>query len=225
MKEKDELLDHNYDGIQEYDNDLPRWWVALFWGGIIFGVFYVGYFHFAGGKFTTELIAAEMKKIDEQKAVAQEAAPKEESSRESLLVLASDQQALSAGQEVFIAKCAACHLEKGQGLVGPNLTDDYWIHGGDITDIKTVIVNGVLDKGMIAWGPLLKPEEVNQVTAYVWSINGTNPPNPKAPQGDLVSRSSLTGVAPSTEEAASEDAATDGEVDVTSDSAEEAQQG
>ena len=82
----------------------------------------------------------------------------------------------------------ACHAQQGQGLVGPNLTDDYWIHGGLISDLRTVILNGVPEKGMLSWRGILKDEEINAVTAYVWTLHGTNPPNPKKPEGELVKR-------------------------------------
>ncbi|MCB0331208.1 MAG: c-type cytochrome [Bdellovibrionales bacterium] len=202
MGKKDELLDHDYDGIQEYDNDLPHWWVALFWGGIVFGFIYVGLYHFGGWQFASQKLSAEMKKIEDMKASTVAEAPPAATGEEVLLQLASRKESLEAGKEIFIAKCAACHLAEGQGLVGPNLTDDYWIHGGKITDIRNVVEVGVLDKGMIAWGPLLKAEEINQVTAYVWSLNGTNPPNPKEPQGELYKREGSVEAAESANESA-----------------------
>jgi cytochrome c oxidase cbb3-type subunit 3 len=208
MAKKDELLDHNYDGIQEYDNDLPRWWLGLFWFGILFGIGYTALYHFGSWQFTSEKIDAEMAKIDAMKQEAVAAVPAAATGEDALLKLVSDDAALAKGKELFIAKCAACHLEQGQGLVGPNLTDDYWIHGGKISDIRHIIEVGVVDKGMIAWGPLMSADEVNQVTAFVWTLHGTNPPNPKAPQGELMPREgSPTGEAAEGEEASEGDEA------------------
>jgi cytochrome c oxidase cbb3-type subunit 3 len=192
MSKKDELLDHNYDGIQEYDNDLPRWWLALFVFGIIFGFIYVGLYHLGPMDFTSEKIDMAMQEIDAKQAAVEAAKPDPADSRSELMKLVSNPEALAAGKEQYIAKCAACHLNGGQGLVGPNLTDDYWIHGGDITDIRRIIVEGVAEKGMIAWGPLMSDEEMSQVAAYVWTLHGTNPENPKAPQGELVPREELS---------------------------------
>jgi cytochrome c oxidase cbb3-type subunit 3 len=194
MKQKDELLDHDYDGIQEYDNDLPRWWLALFVGGILFGIVYVGLFHVGNWKFASEQLETEMAALQEQMQAAAPTTDENSLSRDALLQLVSNSEALVNGKEIFIAKCASCHLAQGQGLVGPNLTDDYWIHGGDITDIRHIIEVGVLDKGMIAWGPMLKAEEISNVSAYVWSLHGTLTADfagAKAPQGEYVDRTQL----------------------------------
>ena len=189
MAEKDELLESNYDGIQEYDNDLPQWWLALFWGGIVFGFIYVGLFHFGGWQFTSQRLEVEMAELRETQEAMK---PKvdENSLKDTLLALVSNEEQVAAGKALFVKNCAACHMAEGQGLVGPNLTDDYWIHGGEIVDIHRVIVEGVTEKGMIPWGPVLTKDEINQLAAFVWTLNGTSPPNPKEPQGDLVKRES-----------------------------------
>jgi cytochrome c oxidase cbb3-type subunit 3 len=187
--EEDKLLDHNYDGIKEFDNDLPRWWVALFWGGIIFGFFYVGLFHTGIFRFDSQKLDERMARIEQVRAEIQEQVRQQGAgSPDVILALAQDPQALERGKVHYAAKCAACHLEGGQGLVGPNLTDDYWIHGGSVLDVKRVIVEGVLEKGMVAWGNLMTDDEINDVTAFVWSLHGTNPANPKAPDGEFVAR-------------------------------------
>ncbi len=183
MAKQDELLNSNYDGIQEYDNDLPRWWLYLFYITIAFGVVYVGYYMFGPGQSQEQIVIAQL--ADDAKRAAA-SAPAEGPSGDSLLALASNQDALKKGHEVFVARCVACHGPDGQGLIGPNLTDKYWIHGGKITDLVKVVENGVLDKGMLAWKGVLQPAEIHAVVAYIWSIRGTNPANPKAPQGDLV---------------------------------------
>ncbi len=181
-RDKDELLDHNYDGIQEYDNDLPGWWVYLFWVTIIIAVVYPFIYDFGSGKFAVEIVDEQ---VAELKALQAASMPKSMGEPEAakLLALAKDSGALKLGSEIFATRCAACHSAQGQGLIGPNLTDDNWIHGGKITNIHRTVSDGVLDKGMLAWKDQLKPEELNAVVAFVWSIHGTNPPNPKAPDG------------------------------------------
>lgn len=186
--DKDELLGHNYDGIQEYDNDLPRWWVWLFWGCIVWGVFYVLVYHVGSWKFKSELLEDELTKIQELKPKVELTMGQGEALSAEILALASDKEALFRGTKNYQEKCAACHLDQGQGLVGPNLTDDYWIHGGSILDIRKVIVEGVPEKGMIPWGPLLQQQEINEIAAFVWNLHGTNPPNPKAAEGELFPR-------------------------------------
>jgi cytochrome c oxidase cbb3-type subunit 3 len=106
-----------------------------------------------------------------------------ESEEKTLRQLVSDTKRVSHGGEIFSAKCAPCHGAQGQGLVGPNLTDDHWIHGGTAVAIKGIVVNGVLAKGMLAWNAVLKPDEIDDVVAYVISLRGTNPVGAKAPEG------------------------------------------
>lgn len=181
-KKQDELLDSNYDGIKEYDNDLPKWWRALFWITIIFaGVYYV-YYEFGPGLSSDARLALQLEEIKKQSASAMPVASKGASSDE-LMALTKDASHLAQGKVVYDAKCAACHGALGEGLVGPNLTDEYTIHGSKITDIKMTIENGVLDKGMLAWKGLLSANEIENVAAYVFSLKGSNPANAKAPQG------------------------------------------
>lgn len=181
-KDLDELLNSNYDGIQEYDNDLPRWWQALFFITIAFGVVYVLYYHVGGTLDSQVALDTDMKAI----AAQSQKAPVAAISADTLLSFVKDSSHLAGGKAVFQAKCMPCHGPEGQGVVGPNLTDNYWIHGGAITDIHRTIEVGVPEKGMLAWKGLLTSEEINDVAAYVFSLKGTNPANPKAPQGDLV---------------------------------------
>ena len=181
--EEDRLLDHNYDGIQEFDNPMPRWWVWIFWATIIFSVVYVadptGSIRGPG----------RVREYENQLAEAAERwpAPTTTIDEAGLQALVSNPQVLAAGREVFNANCAVCHRPDGGGLIGPNLTDEYWLHGGKLTDIHKTIVEGVLTVGMPAWGRVLQPTQVNAVTAYVASLAGSNPPNPKPPQGDTIS--------------------------------------
>lgn len=171
------LLNHNYDGIQELDNPLPRWWIMLFYLCIAFAGGYFTYYTFLGGPTLGEELDQSLEKSK----------PKVSNvvSSTDFKPILHDDKTRSAGKVIFDAKCVACHNPQGEGLVGPNLTDAYWIHGkGTVTDIYQVIRDGVPDKGMLTWGPLLKPEELKAVAVYVYSLRGTHPSNPKAPQGE-----------------------------------------
>ena len=180
------LFEHAYDGIQEYDNPMPRWWVLTFWATIVFAVVYalnvvpiIGEGKGWLGNFEDEMAAAEKK-------YAASRAPQEAPSDEALRALAADPAGLAAGKKVYMVNCFPCHGAAGEGGIGPNLTDDFWIHGGRPGDIHHVISAGVLDKGMPAWAAVLKPEDVTGAAAFVVSVHGTNPANAKAPQGEKV---------------------------------------
>jgi cytochrome c oxidase cbb3-type subunit 3 len=180
-QEQDRLLEHDYDGIKEYDNPMPRWWLWIFYATIVFvPLYYVlpGRLGENGGN-----IAEYEREVAAHQASEPPAAPV--MSDDALLALARDGEALEEGREVWVKNCAACHGVEGGGLIGPNLTDAAWIHGSAPGAIHRTIVEGVLAKGMPPWGRLLKPEEIDQVTAYVISIRGTTPPNPKAPEGTV----------------------------------------
>ena len=181
--ERDRLLEHSYDGIQEYDNPMPRWWVLTFWGTIIFSVLYA--FNFAGMG-TGEGRVAEYEK--DMVAFRSAHPVNTATSADKLLALTKDAHEVSEGRKIFIKNCSACHGPDGGGVIGPNLADNAWIHGGKIEEINATISNGVLAKGMPQWGKMLKPEEVDEVTTYVWSLNGTTPAKPKAPEGVVVAR-------------------------------------
>jgi len=178
------LLDHEADGIRELDNKLPRWWVWLFYLTIIFAVGYMSYYHvFATGALATkgQMAAeyqAEMKKGEALKAAAMS---KFEATMSSLQP-SKDPEVLARGKKTFQLLCAPCHRADGGGLVGPNLTDEYWIHGSNFVDNVTTIWNGVPAKGMITWKNSLKPNEVYEVASYIYTLRGTHPPNPKPPE-------------------------------------------
>lgn len=174
---KDRLLEHQSDGIQEYDNDLPKWWVWLFIITIVWGLGYMVWFHFTDTPEPREQLALDMKALKELQTKTQMAALKDS---------AGEAPNLENGKAIYVGKCAVCHGQKGEGLVGPNLTDAYWLHGAKPEEIKKSITLGIPAKGMIAWNALLKPAEINDVTAFVISLKGTSPPNPKAPQGEKV---------------------------------------
>ncbi len=186
MSDKDELREHDYDGIQEYDNDLPRWWLWLFAITVVIAVVYPFIYDFGPGQFASETVYQEMLALLEEKKSKE--TTKVEINEDFLLKLTKSPEVLAEGQGLYTTRCFACHADKGAGLVGPNLTDDYWIHGGKIMDIHKVISNGVLEKGMLAWKDQLTPNQLNAVVAFVWTLHGVNPPNAKAPQGDLVKR-------------------------------------
>ncbi len=173
------LLDHDYDGIRELDNKLPRWWVWLFNFTIVFAVIYFGYYHVLGkGKLMTAQYVDEMKTGDHIKA---RAVAEFENSMASLQP-SKDAALLAEGRETFGKLCAPCHRADGGGLVGPNLCDNYWIHGSNFVDNLRTIWNGVPAKGMVTWKTVLKPASVYAVGSYIYTLRGTNPKNPKPPE-------------------------------------------
>lgn len=173
------LLDHEADGIKELDNLLPRWWVWLFYLCIAFSIAYMTYYHVLGmGNLQIAEYQAEMKLGGEIKARAMAEFEATLGNQQA----SSDEIAIAAGREVYVLNCAPCHREDGGGLVGPNLCDDYWIHGSTFADNLRVIWNGVPEKGMVSWKGVLKPEEIRNVTSYIYTLRGTNPQNPKPPE-------------------------------------------
>ena len=170
------LLDHEADGIKELDNLLPRWWVWLFYLSIAFAVFYMTYYHVlkAGD---LQIAEYESERAIGEKIKA-EAISKFESRLASLTPL-TDPAVLGQGQQTFLTFCAPCHRPDAGGLVGPNLCDDYWIHGSNYLDNVKTIINGVPEKGMLTWRGVLKPNEIQAVASYIYTLRGTKPPNPK----------------------------------------------
>lgn len=177
-EQKDGRLEHVYDGIVEEDNRLPNWWLGILFGTILFGFGYWFVFH------TAEAMpnpgAAYKLEVAELARAHPESAPMND---DTLLALAADPKLVAEGQATFTTTCVACHMAQGQGLVGPNLTDKFWIHGSKPTDIHTAVTNGFPDKGMPPWGKTLGAAKVRAVTAFVLTIKGKNVPG-KAPQGD-----------------------------------------
>lgn len=180
--EKDVMLEHNYDGIRELDNRMPPWLRYIFLGTVCFAAVYLLVFQvYHIGKNPTEEYAEELKKADAQKATMLLTAGS--SVDESTVKLLTDAASLSAGKIIFLSKCAPCHGQLGEGNVGPNLTDDYWLHGGTVNDIFKTVRYGVPSKGMVSWNGILNPEEMAAVASYITTLHGSNPPNAKAPQG------------------------------------------
>jgi cytochrome c oxidase cbb3-type subunit 3 len=185
-REHEVMTDHEYDGIHELDNNLPPWWVLGFYITIGFAFIYIIYYHFyEDGKVMENEFTAEMTKAD---AEAEARMASGDVIDENNVVFLADQAALDAGKEIFNqpGKCATCHGANGEGnQIGPNLADKYWIHGGGIQNVFKTIKYGVTEKGMIAWETQLTPDQMQQVASYVISLQGTNPPNAKEPQGEL----------------------------------------
>lgn len=176
-------LDHNYDGIRELDNHLPPWWLGMFYGGIVFGIIYLLNYHVWHWSPTQseeyEIAMAEAAEIKKAN-LADEGNAIDESS----VTLITDAAGLTEGEVIYSGNCVACHGKLGEGGVGPNLTDEFWIHGGSIESIFKTIKYGIPEKGMIAWESSLTPAQMQNVSSYITTMAGTNPPNAKAPQGE-----------------------------------------
>ena len=181
---EDQLLDHEYDGIREYDNPLPRWWVWMWAGSAVFSIAYFFHYHISGnGQSVAAAYEADMQEARANEAKASLAQPVSE---ESLGKLMSDAALMGDAKALFGLRCAPCHGDKAQGVIGPNLTDNAWIHGkGSLADIFGVINEGVLAKGMPAWGRQLSPFEVRKLAAYVGTTRGRAVPG-KAPEGTVI---------------------------------------
>ena len=177
----------SYDGIREYDNPMPRWWVTIFWLTVVFAPLYVLGVHVFDwlptyqGHLANQ--TAELEAVREAYAAAH---PPFSTEPEALAAFAASPDNAAAGAATYTAVCAACHGDKGQGLIGPNLTDAYWLHGASAADVYAIVTHGVLDKGMPSWEAALSDEERGQITAYIASLRGTNPPGAKEPQGEKV---------------------------------------
>ena len=184
-KEGDLLMDHDYDGIKELDNNLPPWWVYLFYICIIFGVVYVARYELFGGDDQETELKKDMAKAKIEVEEYLKTAP--DLMDEKTVVLLTDAPSLAAGKEIFMTNCAACHRADAGGQIGPNLTDDHWILGGGIKNIFHTITNGGRDgKGMVSWKTNgMKPKEIQKVASYILSLQGSNPKDPKAPEGEI----------------------------------------
>jgi cytochrome c oxidase cbb3-type subunit 3 len=182
-KEADILLDHDYDGIRELDNALPPWWKYGFYFTLVIGVLYIMNYHVLGiGMNPEQEYAAQM---DEGKRVEEAYKAKTKNLVDENNVTMADAAGIAEGKKVFQTTCFACHGKDGEGGIGPNLTDDYWIHGGSMNDIYKTIKLGYPEKGMQSWQSMFNPVQIKELTSFVKSLKGTKPANPKAPQGDL----------------------------------------
>ena len=177
---RDELLDHDYDGIQEYDNPIPQWMNVIFFGTVLFSLGYAWYFHLGGpGKSIAERYAEKAQAAASEK---QQVAAKHEVSEESLAALMKDPAAVAEGKATFQTTCVACHGAKAEGKIGPNLTDEYWLYGGKLMEIRHTILNGTA-KGMPPLGKGMPPEKLDKLVAFLGTLRGTNVPG-KEPQGE-----------------------------------------
>lgn len=186
-EEVDIDLGHNYDGIRELDNKLPGWWLYGFYACILFAFVYLWRFHVSHtAPSSKEEYDYAMRVADEQKEAYLKKSANKIDENNVVPLTGAD---LAKGQALYITSCAACHGKLGEGGVGPNLTDDYWIHGGGLKDIFKTIKYGYPEKGMMSWKEALNPTQIAQISSFVKTLHGTNPPNGKEKQGDLYSES------------------------------------
>ncbi|MFM9841024.1 MAG: cbb3-type cytochrome c oxidase N-terminal domain-containing protein [Cyclobacteriaceae bacterium] len=184
-KESDIMLDHNYDGIRELDNHLPPWWKWLFYATIGFAAVYMVVFHIF------DTFPLQIQEYENEVAYAQDQAVKMKAANpvaaidETNVEATADALALADGKVTFLNTCATCHRKDGGGDIGPNLTDEYWLHGGSIKELFKVVRHGVQSTNMIAWEGVISPEKIKNVSSYILTMQGSNPPNPKKPQGEL----------------------------------------
>lgn len=183
-QERDIQLDHDYDGIRELDNRLPPWWLAMFYISIVFAFIYMGYYH-VFDKGNLQIAEYEQEMEEAEAAVAAFVSRQGDQVNENNVTILTGEADLAAGKEIFLGKCSVCHGQAGEGGVGPNLTDKYWLHGGSINDVFSTVKYGVVEKGMIPWKDQLRAKEMQEVSSYIMTLQGTNPPNAKEAQGDL----------------------------------------
>jgi cytochrome c oxidase cbb3-type subunit 3 len=178
------VLDHEYDGIREYDNPLPGWWVKIFWGSFFFAIGYGFHYHLSGnGVSVHDAYEAEMADFRAEQA---RRALGESVTEDGLNKLMLDAKLMADAKGIFTQRCTPCHGEHAQGVIGPNLTDGYWIHGqGTLMDIHHTVSEGVPAKGMPSWKMQLSPVQVRELAAFVGSLRNTNVPG-KSPEGTLV---------------------------------------
>ena len=179
--QQDTVMDHEFDGIQEFDNRLPNWWLWLMWGSMVFALLYWVFFHTLGvGVLPVERFEMEMQVAQEaQIARALEAGI----DNEFFVMMSQTEDKVAEGREIFVKHCVACHLDQGQGSVGPNLTDGYWINGCEPMQMLKTINDGVAAKGMPAWMNQLGPTRVHTVLSYILTIKDNDVAG-KAPEGD-----------------------------------------
>ena len=178
------VLHHDYDGIKELDNNLPPWWVYLFYACIVFAVVYLVRFEIMGGDNQEMELQKELAQAKIDVAEYMKTAP--DLMDEKTVTLLTDPAELEIGKTIFTNNCAACHRADGGGQIGPNLTDEQWILGGGVKNLFHTITNGGRDgKGMIAWKGTLKPKEIQKVANYILSLKGSNPADAKAPEGEV----------------------------------------
>ena len=181
-QESDLELDHEYDGIRELDNRLPPWWLYGFYATIIFGVIYLWRYHVSySAPLSKEEFEISVKKADEE--VKAYLAQKGESVDENTVTVSVEPTDIAEGKKIYTAACVACHKDDGGGMVGPNLTDDYWLHGGDVKSVFKTIKYGI--NAMPQWQTSYSNKQIAQVASYVMSLHGANPTGAKTAEGQL----------------------------------------
>ncbi|MEM7513690.1 MAG: cbb3-type cytochrome c oxidase N-terminal domain-containing protein [Bacteroidota bacterium] len=182
-READIDMGHDYDGIRELDNNLPPWWKIGFYISIAYAIIYMFVFHFSGDgwssvkEYEDDMAAAELEIEAYLKTVANRV-------DETNVSLVTEVDRIANGAKLYVANCAVCHGQQGEGVIGPNLTDEYWIHGGDVKNVFKTIKYGAETKGMIPWEDKISPKDMQDLTSYIFTMQGTNPPNQKAPEGE-----------------------------------------
>lgn len=182
-EEKDLVIEHAYDGIQELNNPVPTWFNVLFYGTMIFAAGYLFYYHVGG--------YGDRQDTEYEKEMASAAVAKKEflaksadAIDETSVKIDKDPAILAEGSTIFATNCKVCHGDKLQGIIGPDLVDEYWLHGGGINNIFKTIKYGVPEKGMVSWEKTLTPKQISAVSNYILSLGGSNPPGAKAHQGE-----------------------------------------
>ncbi|KAA5541159.1 c-type cytochrome [Adhaeribacter rhizoryzae] len=184
-KDKNIIMEgHDYDGIHEFDNDLPPWWRYLFYATVVFSLVYVVNYHVMGGKLQDAEYEAEMQTAALLHPPTEEGSINEKTDYKVL----TDAGALEKGKTAYLQNCAACHGQEAEGKIGPNLTDEYWLHGGEVNEIFKTIKFGITEKGMVAWNGKLSKDQILEVSSYILSLQGSNPAGAKEPQGEKVTK-------------------------------------
>lgn len=185
MAQYEDKVLHELDGIKEYDNPMPGWLMAIWWGSLIFSAGYLMFYalSFGEGTMDAEYRSQTVDAVGEVQAYF-DAHPLVPPKPADLLAGAANAAVIDAAAGRFSRTCAACHGDHAQGLIGPNLTDDRWIHGGSVEQIFQSVAKGWPAKGMPPWGRAMRPEELAALVSYVRSLQGSNPANPRAPEGD-----------------------------------------
>ncbi|TBN04822.1 c-type cytochrome [Hyunsoonleella flava] len=202
------ILDHNYDGIKELDNNLPPWWLYGFYATIVFAAVYLVRYHIFDGETQLDELEIELAEArDEIEAYKKTAVDLVDA---NTVVMLTDPDDLTTGRSIFETNCVACHMADGGGGIGPNLTDEHWILGGGIKNVfKTISEGGRSGKGMIPWKAQLKPSQIAKVASYVLTFEGTTPANPKAPEGDIWVEEAVVEEAPTEDTTESADVVTE----------------
>jgi len=190
--QKNEVRPFEADGIQEYDNQLPEWWLWLFFVSSLIGIAYGAYLHVSGGETLIQAYNQTQTEMAEQQAELEKVAAESNAGEAGgeggtdISAMVGNEDAIAAGKVVYDTYCLPCHAADGGGSIGPNLTDNYWLHGNTPEAVLKTIAEGVPEKGMVAWKPVVGMKKVAQVTAFILTLQGTTPANPKAPQGELI---------------------------------------